>query len=181
MKRADLEHIIRAAATIAADDELIIVGSQAVLAQFPDAPEEMLRSDEADVYPKNKPERWELIDGAIGELSLFHDTFGYYAQGVEEGVATLPAGWKDRLISLSTPATRGATGYCLELHDLLISKYVANREKDRRYCRAAAKVGLATRSILEQRLSDTEIPPELRSLVSMLIAQDFSTGGAGKP
>lgn len=59
MKRADLEHIIRAAATIAADDELIIVGSQSVLAQFPDAPEEMLRSDEADVYPKNKPERWE--------------------------------------------------------------------------------------------------------------------------
>ena len=67
-----LELAARAAATIAADDELIIVGSQAVLAQFSDAPEEMLRSDEADVYPKNRPERWELIDGAIGELSLFH-------------------------------------------------------------------------------------------------------------
>ena len=30
MKRADLEHLIRAASTIADDDELIIVGSQAV-------------------------------------------------------------------------------------------------------------------------------------------------------
>jgi hypothetical protein len=67
VKRADLEHLIRAAATIADDDELIVVGSQAVLAQFPNAPEEMLRSDEADIYPKNEPERWELIDGAIGE------------------------------------------------------------------------------------------------------------------
>jgi hypothetical protein len=74
----------------------------------------MLRSDEADIYPRNKPERRELIDGAIGELSPFHDTFGYYAQGVEEGVATLPNGWKSRLISLSSAGTRGATGYCLD-------------------------------------------------------------------
>lgn len=174
VKRADLEHIIRAAATIAGDDELIIVGSQSVLAQFPDAPDDMLRSDEADVYPKNMPERWELIDGAIGELSLFHDTFGYYAQGVEEGVATLPNGWKDRLIALSTPATRGAIGYCLELHDLLISKYVANREKDRRYCRAAAKARLAKLDVLEERLQATEIGAELRGLVRALIVKDFA-------
>ncbi len=182
VKRADLEHIIRAAATIADDDELIIVGSQAVLAQFPDAPEDMLRSDEADVYPKNNPERWELIDGAIGELSLFHDTFGYYAQGVEEGVATLPSGWKDRLVALSSPATRGATGYCLELHDLLISKYVANREKDRRYCGAAARSGLAKRNVLEERLAATEIDAEIRDLVRLLIIKDFAeTDGGASP
>lgn len=173
MKRADLEHLIRAAATIADDDELIVVGSQAVLAQFPDAPEEMLRSDEADIYPKNKPERWELIDGAIGELSTFHETFGYYAQGVEEGVATLPKGWKSRLIPLSNAATRGATGLCLELHDLLISKYVANREKDRRYCRAAAAAGLASRQVLAERLAETDLDLALRELVDRLIIQDF--------
>jgi hypothetical protein len=173
VKRADLEHLIRAAATIADDDELIVVGSQAVLAQFPDAPEEMLRSDEADIYPKNKPERWELIDGAIGELSTFHDPFGYYAQGVEEGVATLPNGWKSRLIPLANAATRGATGYCLELHDLLISKYVANREKDRRYCRAAAAAGLANRAVLVERLAETLLERPLRDLVDLLIAQDF--------
>ena len=51
MQRADLEHLTRAAATIADDDELIVVGSQAVLARFPDAPEEMLRSSEADRGP----------------------------------------------------------------------------------------------------------------------------------
>lgn len=174
MKRADLEHIIRAAATIADDDELIVLGSQAVLAQFPHAPEEMLRSDEADVYPKNKPERWELIDGAIGELSTFHDTFGYYAQGVEPGVATLPNGWEARLIPLSNSATRGATGLCLELHDLLISKYVANREKDRRYCRAAASAGLAQRKTLEDRLAETRVDDATRELIQNLIASDFS-------
>ena len=173
MKRADLEHLIRAAATIADDDELIVVGSQAVLAEFPDAPEEMLRSDEADIYPKNKPERWELIDGAIGELSTFHDTFGYYAQGVEEGVSILPKGWKERLIPLSNPATRGATGLCLELHDLLISKYIANREKDRRYCRAAAKAGLAKKHILVERLANTELDTARREIAEDLISHDF--------
>ncbi len=34
MTRAQLEHIIRAAATIADDDEIVVLGSQAVLGQF---------------------------------------------------------------------------------------------------------------------------------------------------
>lgn len=173
MRRDDLEHLIRAAATITNDDELIIVGSQSVLGQFPDAPDEMLRSDEADIYPKNYPERWELIDGTIGELSVFHDTFGYYAQGVEEGVATLPQGWQDRLIPVSGPATRGATGYCLEIHDLLISKYIANRDKDRRFCLAAARARLAQRAVLDDRLQKTEMLPEVRDLVGAWITHDY--------
>lgn len=82
MRRENLEHLIRAAAVIADDDELIIVGSQAILGTYPNAPAELLVSDEADIYPKNHPERSDLIDGSIGELSTFHDTFGYYAQGV---------------------------------------------------------------------------------------------------
>ena len=57
MRRAELEHVIRAAAEVAGDDELVIVGSQAILGQFPDVPQEMLVSREADIYPKNHPER----------------------------------------------------------------------------------------------------------------------------
>src|SRR5512138_2062153 len=98
MKRAQLEHVIRAAAQIADDEEIVVIGSQAVLGQFPDAPPELLVSNEADVYPKNHPERWELIDGSIGELSPFHETFGYYAQGVQPGTAVLPPGWEERLV-----------------------------------------------------------------------------------
>jgi hypothetical protein len=176
VKRADLEHIIRAAATIADDDELIVVGSQAVLGQFPDAPEEMLRSNEADVYPKNQPERWELIDGAIGELSPFHDTFGYYAQGVQEGVATLPEGWQGRLVALRTPATRGATGWCLEIHDLAISKYVANRPNDRRYCIAAARAGLVDPAVLRERLERTPVAQEVGARIAGQIDLDFTSG-----
>jgi hypothetical protein len=173
--RAELEHIIRAAAVIAADDEIVVIGSQAILGQFPEAPPELLVSNEADVIPRNHPERWETIDGSIGELSPFHETFGYYAQGVEPGTATLPAGWQDRLVPISTPATRGATGLCLEVHDLLISKYVAGRPKDRDYIQAAIRHGLASRPILEARLAVTELAQESqRPQIAQLIASDFA-------
>ena len=137
--REQLEHVIRAAAQIVDDDELIIVGSQALLGQFPDAPSTLLMSEEADVFPKNKPELADLIDGTIGELSPFHDAFGYYAHGVSEKTAVLPDGWKDRLIPLYNDNTRGATGWCLEIHDLIISKLVAGREKDLDYAQEAAR------------------------------------------
>ena len=112
MTREQLEHPIRVAADIAQDDEIVIVGSQALLGQFPDAPATLRVSVEADLYPKNHPERAELIDGSIGEASPFHDTYGYYAQGVGEETS-VPAGWRDRLVAVRNANTRGATGWCL--------------------------------------------------------------------
>ena len=41
MTRDQLEHVIRAAATIAVDDEIVVIGSQAILGEYPDAPEEL--------------------------------------------------------------------------------------------------------------------------------------------
>lgn len=173
MKRADLEHLIRAAAQIADDDELIVIGSQSVLSQFPEAPAELLRSVEADMYPKNHPERWELIDGSIGELSPFHDTFGYYAQGVQPGTATLPKGWEERVIAIRNPNTRNATGWCLEIHDLLISKYVAGRDKDRAFTAEAVRNDMADKSILLERLSGTVLEDYERNYVLSQIESDF--------
>jgi len=52
-------------------------------------------SVEADVFPENKPARWNLIDGTIGEGSPFHATFGYCARRVDETTALLPRGMED--------------------------------------------------------------------------------------
>jgi len=160
VNRQQLEHIIRAAAQIADDDELVIVGSQAVLGQYPNAPPELLVSIEVDLYPKHHPERADLIDGTIGELSPFHDTFGYYAQGVGPTTATLPEGWERRLIPVHGPSTRGATGWCLEVHDIVVSKLVACREKDLAYARAALRHGLVRVEELEERLAQTSLDDE---------------------
>lgn len=174
MKREQLEHIIRAAATIADDDEIVIVGSQSILGQFPSAPEEMLLSMEADVYPRHHPDRADLIDGSIGEGSPFHTTFGYYAQGVGPETACLPPGWQERAVLVRTPATRGATGIALEIHDLLVSKYAAGREKDRDFGRAAFRHKLARADTVLMRLDDTSLPPGRKELVRAFIRADSS-------
>jgi hypothetical protein len=59
----------------------------------------------------------DRVDGAIGELSLFHETYGYYAQGVSVSTATLPAGWRERVIIVETESTAPGRGHCLEPHD----------------------------------------------------------------
>jgi hypothetical protein len=177
VNRLQLEHVIRAAATIAEDPEIVVIGSQAILGQFPDAPAELCVSSEADVFPRKRPERWDLIDGSIGELSPFHQTFGYYAQGVEEGTAVLPRGWQDRLVVVHNENTRGATGLCLEVHDLLISKYVAGRDKDHRFTAAAARHRLADRACLLERLALTPVEDSVAERVKQRIELDFAVSG----
>jgi len=156
MTRAQLEHIIRASAVIADDDEIIVVGSQSILGAHPDAPDALTTSIEADVFPKNHPDRWELIDGSIGELSPFHDTFGYYAQGVDETTSTLPEGWRERLVEVRNDNTRGATGWCLEPHDLLVAKAIAGRPKDKAFVETALRHRLASPDRLLERLKSTD-------------------------
>jgi uncharacterized nucleotidyltransferase DUF6036 len=166
--------LIRAAGAIAEDSQIVIVGSQAVLGQFPEAPAALLASVEADVYPRNKPELSDLVDGSIGEGSFFHQTFGYYAQGVALETATLPEGWERRLVSVKNENTHGVEGLCLELHDLAISKYVAGREKDIEYTRALARHGLTKRAVLLERIAHTRAAPELERIVRGRIAADFA-------
>ena len=170
MNRAQLEHVIRAAATIAGDSEIVVIGSQAILGRYPQAPAELVVSADVDLFPRNHPERADLIEGSIGELSPFHETFGYYAQGVGERTAVLPEAWESRLVPVPTPA---GTGLCLEPHDLLISKYVAGREKDRDFARSAAQHRLADRQTLLERLALTPVDEAQRSRIAAQIQADF--------
>lgn len=173
MTRPQLEHIIRAAGAIADTQDLVVIGSQAVLGEFPDAPGELLVSNEADVFPRHEPGRSELIDGSIGEGSPFQREFGYYAHGVDETTAVLPEGWRDRLILVAGEGTRFVRGWCLEIHDLAIAKYAAGREKDLDFTRALARHAMVTRELLTQRLQATSLAPQVRILISRRIQRDF--------
>lgn len=68
MKRSELEHLIRAAGSIANDPEIVVVGSQSILGQFPNAPPSLPVSAEAGVFPLNHPELSDLIAGSIQHL-----------------------------------------------------------------------------------------------------------------
>lgn len=162
MTRAQLEHLIRAAAVIADEDQIVVIGSQAILGQFPNAPESMRLSIEADLFPLRHPERADIIDGTIGELSPFHQSFGYYAHGVGENTAILPQGWRDRLVVVQNENTRGAQGLCLEIHDLLVAKAIAGRDKDLDFLTEAARNGMADRGTLISRLETVDVEPTIR-------------------
>jgi hypothetical protein len=172
--------LIRAAGAIAQDRQIVVIGSQAVLGQFPDAPAALRMSMEADVYPKNLPQRAELIDGSIGEGSFFHEQFGYYAQGVGPDTARLPAGWETRLVPVSNPNTGGIEGLCLEIHDLALSKYVAGRDKDLNFTRELARHHLTDHSTLLERLRATTLEPALARLVKGRIERDFPASSRGR-
>jgi len=160
MHRQQLEHIIRAAAGITGAAEFVIVGSQAVLGQFPQAPDELLISIEADVFSLRDPADSDLIDGSIGEGSPFHQTFGYYAHGVSVETAILPDGWRDRLVPVRNQNTGGGTGLCLEIHDLAVSKLVAGREKDVDFIGGLLRHRLVQVPIIRERLAKTTLPAE---------------------
>lgn len=159
MNREQLEHAIRAACDVADDRELWVFGSQAILGEYPDAPDALRQSDEVDVAPRRKPERIGSIQGALGELSRFHDTHGFYVHGVPIESAELPPGWKDRAIPVSGRGRKPSTGWCLEAHDLAASKLVAFREKDRDFVRILIVEGLLSADDLQARVRGLSLEP----------------------
>jgi hypothetical protein len=169
MKRAELEHIIRAAGDLLAEDTVIIVGSQAILASLheDDLPTAAVRSLEGDVLPLDDPDglKADLIDGALGELSPFDSTHGIHADGVSENTSVLPVGWRERLIPYINANTNGVTGLCLERHDLCIAKLVANREKDRDFVRELLRSRIVDCDVIVARLAVTAIPEEQREQI----------------
>ncbi len=175
MTRGQFEHAIRAAGAVLGVTELLVIGSQAVHGSMTGPlPIEAARSVEVDVAVRGDADGRlaDLIDGSIGEASMFHDTFGYYAQGVVESTARLPVGWQARLVPFDTPGTRGVTAWCLELHDLWVSKAVAGREKDREFCRALMRRGAVMADVLESRL---ETVPSLDARVRSMVRAWITT------
>jgi len=163
-----LEHILRAAGTVVDEDVMIVVGSQAILASYPNPPEELAVSAEADLYPRDAPEKADLITGSLGEFSLFHETFGYYADGVSPTTAVLPYSWRERLVPLSNENTRGIQGLCLSAVDIAISKLAAGRHKDILYVTALFHHRIVSWEQVSRLIEELE-PPE-RELVAKRLA-----------
>lgn len=162
MKREDVEHVVRAAADIV-DDEIVVIGSQAIVVQFDDLPASLLVSMEADVFPLRAPERAIEIDGVLGDGSDFHEQFGYYGHGVGPETPHAPAGWLARSARVTFAPQGGwkreAVGHFMGAHDLVLSKLVAGRPKDFDYAEVA----------ISRALVDVE---ELRRGLELMVEDD---------
>ena len=173
MNKDQFEHTIRAAGSILGENKVLVIGSQAIHASIDYYLPEAERSIEIDISSLEDDDgtRADLIDGSIGELSMFQETFGYYAQGVTPKTAILPAGWKKRLVPYETPGTGGITALCLEPHDLWISKAIAGRPKDREFCKALIARQLVKTRTLRARLKRVaDLSPAIRKVVAGLIS-----------
>lgn len=87
--------------------------------------------------------------------------------------ATLPDGWRERLIPIENANTNGYVGLCLEVHDLLLSKYFAGRDKDHEFCAAVAQARLADCSVLRERLVAMAVSAADRERIERRILADF--------
>jgi hypothetical protein len=172
MKKQQVDHILRAAGEITGETQFIIIGSQSLHGKHPDVPDEIVMSFEVDLIAKKKPDRTEWLN-MIGQDSRFHETHGYYADPVDETTATLPKGWKGRLVNLPPGDTAGVSGLCLDPHDLAIAKYVARREKDIAFNRELAARGFVKKKRLLLLLDDTDLDEAVRSRIRDDIERDF--------
>ena len=137
-------------------------------------------SIEVDVFFAKDPDlaKTDGVDGHLGEGSHFHETFGCYAQGCDVTTATLPDGWQDRLVPFAPPVAQGATGWCLEPHDLAVSKLFAGRDKDREFVAALLDGGLIDVGVLRSRaLVLPGIQLQIRRVLDWLDAYTVSRAG----
>ena len=156
MNRRQLEHVLRAAARITGDPDVLVLGSQSILGAILDdrLPFAATVSMEVDITFFHDPDdtKSDQVDGAIGELSAFHETYGYYAQGVIT-TATLPRGWQSRLVVLDSAGATPGRGHCLDPHDCVVSKLVAGREKDFIFAEALIRERLIDPKTLSERVA----------------------------
>jgi hypothetical protein len=176
VRRAELEHLVRAACELTGDDEIIVIGSQAIHASIPEEklPSPTTLSNEADLWPIGAQDehdpRVAQIEGALGEDSPFHRTHRVYGDGVDATTATLPPGWEARLVRFESVNTNGKVGLCLERHDLCIAKLVAGRPKDLAFIDSLLQAHRLNEVTLVERLASLKLGGEKRDLVHARLA-----------
>ncbi|WP_207769475.1 DUF6036 family nucleotidyltransferase [Nocardioides currus] len=185
MNRDELAEVLRAASAIT-DDRPLVMGSQAILGSYDEdaLPPAATVSMEADVAFLDDDDRHkaDMVTGAIGEDSNFHQLRGFYAEGIHVETATLPDGWRDRLITWSVPPGANGPGTVasfLDPHDLVVAKLAAFREKDVRFVTALTRAGLVDPLVALERLEHTELHPVARQRAAgLLVGLDTPTTAA---
>jgi hypothetical protein len=164
--------VLRAAKEITGEDKFIVVGSQSLHGKGIDV-DQFLASIEVDLYVPLQERKTELLN-AIGEGSPFHETYGYYADPVDERTAILPRKWKQRLVNLPPGNTNGAKGLCLDPHDMAVSKYIAGRDKDLQLLQGLLDAGHIDKKTLLERRDETVVDEARKSAARARIVRHFA-------
>jgi hypothetical protein len=180
MTQSQLENLLRRAGELARDLDFFLIGSQALRGVCRAVPRDFPKTIEADLYPRRHPQAWAILRQRLGHGSRFFKEHGYYLDCTDPGLATLPDGWPGRLIPFRTPRTGGVTAWCLEPHDLFVSKLVAWRKKDQLFLRSMLRHRLVRAAVILRRIADLAISASERKALVGLLEQLVRAGRGRK-
>ncbi len=157
-----LQHIIRAAQALAEDRAILVLGSASLLASFPELgnPESPLAATyDADLCPDPFDElTGTMLDEALGENRAYYLRHGYHADILRDSILeTLPAGWRERLVSVPGCTASRA----LEPHDLAAVKLMVGRPNDISLLTHLYAAGLIGAEVVRTRMNTLDVPIEL--------------------
>ena len=87
--------------------------------------------------------------------------------------AVLPKGWEKRLVAVKNENTNDVTGYCLDVHDLAISKIVSGRPKDLEFIHELVRHEMISHQTMLKRLAGTELSDAERHRITSRIDLSF--------
>jgi hypothetical protein len=154
LRRDDIDHILRAAASITNHRRFVVIGTGAVIITARHIPASMTVTPEIDLYADgiSDPEPMsDLIDITIGHGSMFHRTFHYHGDGVSPNTAIMPTDWRVRATEY-TPSDGSMTAVCPSADDIAIAELSAWRDKDRDWLRDAVQSGIVNLATVETLL-----------------------------
>ena len=153
MKRDDLRRIFAQARSLSSETDYVVFGSLAALGYAGQVPPRMAMSVDVDAYGRSDPARIFALAHALGQGSPFEAEHGYYLDPISPRIATLPAGWEDRLVRIELEP--GLAAWFLEPNDAAVSKYARIEPRDREWIRAGLRVGILSLAIIEARFKQT--------------------------
>lgn len=168
-----IHHVLTEAKKITNHTDYVIIGSLTALGLNIAPPDEMVRSIDVDMYPKDDPGRAGEIAAIIGQGSAFEDEYGYYVDAASPDLPTLPDGWEDRFVVHDFGDVRALF---LELNDAAISKYARGEIRDRIWIHEGLKAKLLSMPTIEYRLRQTAFLDEFEeNSVKRRINEDRSS------
>jgi hypothetical protein len=141
----DVSRVVADAARLLQRGELVVFGSSALAFWLADAP----TSRDVDVWC-DPPERGEVVEALMGELSWYHDRHGVYVEVWAPETFAAPGDWRSRARTHTIPTSPEVKLLLPHPHDVLLSKLERMTEADMEHARRILKEFPLSEETLEE-------------------------------
>ena len=127
---ADVPRVVADAARLLRSGELVVFGSSALAYWLAKPP----RSRDVDLWC-DPPERGEVVEALMGELSWYHERHGAYVEVWAPETFAAPVNWRSRAQVLRPDESPDVTLFVPHPHDVLLAKLERMTESDLEHAR----------------------------------------------